>query len=66
MEKRLSIGLEENVIEFLHTCWQRESERISRDESLRASLVAVLTILVSRGSHAAIALNSRVVGSIGG
>jgi hypothetical protein len=59
-------GLEENVIEFLHTCWQRESERISRDESLRASFIAVLTILVSRGSHAAIALNSRVAGSIAG
>ena len=59
-------GLEENVIEFLHTCWQRESERISRDESLRAPFLAVLTILVSRGSHAAIALSSRVVGSVGG
>jgi hypothetical protein len=58
-------GLEENIIEFLHTCWQREGERISRDESLRASFLAVLTILVSRGSHAAIALSSRVVGSIG-
>jgi len=59
-------GLEENVIEFLHTCWQREGERISRDESLRVPFLAVVTILVSRGSHAAIALNSRVVGSIGG
>ncbi|PNE10216.1 MAG: hypothetical protein CR217_15490 [Beijerinckiaceae bacterium] len=58
-------GLEENVIEFLHTCWQREGERIARDESLRASFLAVLTILVARGSHAAIALSSRVVGSIG-
>ena len=57
-------GLEENVIEFLHTCWQREGARIARDESLRVSFLAVLTILVSRGSHAAIALNSRVVGSI--
>jgi hypothetical protein len=59
-------GLEENVIDFLHTCWQRESGIISRDESLRTSFLAVLTILVSRGSHAALALNSRVVGSIGG
>lgn len=58
-------GLEENVIEFLHTCWQREGERIARDDSLRTAFLAVLTILVSRGSHAAIALNSRVVGSIG-
>jgi hypothetical protein len=59
-------GLEENVIEFLHTCWQREGERIARDDSLRTPFLAVLTILVSRGSHAAIALNSRVIGSIGG
>jgi hypothetical protein len=57
-------GLEENVIEFLHTCWQRESARIARDESLRAGFLAVLTILVSRGSHAAIALSNRVIGSI--
>jgi hypothetical protein len=59
-------GLEENVIDFLHTCWQREGGRIARDESLRVAFLAVLTILVSRGSHGAIALNSRVVGSIGG
>ena len=59
-------GLEENVIEFLHTCWQQEGARIARDETLRALFLAVLTILVSRGSHAAIALNARVVGSIGG
>ena len=59
-------GLEENVIEFLHTCWQQEGERISRDEALRTSFLAALTILVSRGSHAAIALSSRVVGSVGG
>jgi hypothetical protein len=58
-------GLEENVIEFLHTCWQREGDRISREELLRTSFLSVLTILASRGSHAAIALNSRVGGSIG-
>jgi hypothetical protein len=57
-------GLEDNVIEFLHVCWQREGARIAQDESLRAAFIAVLTILVSRGSHAAIALNSRVVGSL--
>jgi hypothetical protein len=59
-------GLEENVIEFLHTCWQREGSRIAQDETLRAPFLAALTILVSRGSHAAIALSARVVGSIGG
>jgi hypothetical protein len=40
--------------------------QIAWDESLRTSFVAVLTVLVSRGSHAAIALNSGVAGSIGG
>jgi hypothetical protein len=59
-------GLEDNVIEFLHTCWQRESERISNDPTLREPFVALLAILVSRGGHAAIALRDRVVGSIGG
>jgi hypothetical protein len=49
-------GLEDNVIEFLHTCWQRESERISNDPSLREPFVALLAILVARGGHAAIAL----------
>ena len=59
-------GLEENMIEFLHSCWQQAGASIAGDETLRASFLAVLTILVSRGSHAAIALNARVVGSIGG
>jgi hypothetical protein len=59
-------GLEENVIEFLHTCWQQEGSRIARDETLRGLFLAVLTILVSRGSHAAIALNARIISSIRG
>jgi hypothetical protein len=59
-------GLEENAIEFLHICWQQEGGRIGRDETLRASFLSMLTILVSRNSHAAIALSSRVAGSIGG
>ena len=59
-------GLEENMIEFLHTCWQQEGARIVREENLRALFLAMLTILVARGSHASIELNARVIGSIGG
>ena len=59
-------GLEDNVIEFLHTCWQRASAQIERDETLRSGFLAMLTILVSRGSHAAISLSNRVIGSING
>ena len=59
-------GLEDNIIEFLHTCWQRESAHIKRDETLRTGFLSVLTILVSRGSHAAISLSNRVIGSISG
>jgi alpha-D-ribose 1-methylphosphonate 5-triphosphate synthase subunit PhnL len=57
-------GLEDNVIDFLHTCWQRESAQIMRDSTLKESFLAVLTILVSRGGHAAINLNNRVSGSL--
>jgi hypothetical protein len=57
-------GLEENMIEFLHTCWQQEGTRIAREDSLRALFLAVLATLVARGSHAAIELNARVIGSI--
>jgi hypothetical protein len=57
-------GLEENVIDFLHTCWQRESAQIMRDQTLKEPFLAVLTTLVSRGSHAAINLNDRVSSSL--
>jgi hypothetical protein len=59
-------GLEGNMIEFLHTCWQQEGTRIAREEHLRALFLAMLSTLVARGSHAAIELNARVIGSIGG
>jgi hypothetical protein len=57
-------GLEDNVIDFLHTCWQRESAQIMRDPTLREPFLAVLAILASRGGHAAINLNNRVSGSL--
>jgi hypothetical protein len=57
-------GLKDNVIDFLHTRWQRESAQIMRDSTLKEPFHAVLTILVSRGGHAAINLNDRVSGSL--
>ena len=58
-------GLEESVIAFLHVCWERESLRILEDPALRGHFFALLAILVSRRSHAAIALNDRVAASTG-
>ena len=57
-------GLEETVIEFLHVCWQRESEKIANDPKLKEPFLALLAILTSRGAHAAIALRDRV-GNVG-
>lgn len=54
------------MIEFLHTCWKQEGTRIAREQTLRALFLPMLTTLVARGSHAAIELNARVIGSIGG
>jgi hypothetical protein len=59
-------GLEDNVVEFLHVCWQRESQRISHEPRFREPFLAVLATLVSRGGHPAIALRDRVVGSPAG
>jgi hypothetical protein len=56
-------GLEDNLIAFLHTCWERESRRISSDPSLQSAFLSLLTCSVSRGGHAAIALRDRVVNS---
>jgi hypothetical protein len=56
-------GLEENLIAFLHTCWERERHRISADPALQAAFLSLLACVVSRGGHAAIALRDRVVNS---
>jgi hypothetical protein len=56
-------GLEENLIAFLHVCWDREPRRISGDPSLQDAFLSLLACVVSRGSHAAIALRDRVVNS---
>jgi hypothetical protein len=59
-------GLEENLIAFLHTSWEREHHRISGDPSLQGAFLSLLACVVSRGGHAAIALRDRVVNSAAG
>jgi hypothetical protein len=59
-------GLEENLIAFLHACWEREHHRISGDPSLQGAFLSLLACVVSRGGHAAIALRDRVVNSAAG
>jgi hypothetical protein len=54
-------GLEENLIAFLHTCWEREQSRIAGDPRLQEAFLSLLACVVSRGGHAAIALRDRVV-----
>lgn len=56
-------GLEENLIAFLHACWEREQHRISGDSALQGAFLSLLACVVSRGGHAAIALRDRVVNS---
>lgn len=56
-------GLEENVIELLRVCWQREAQRISDDPVLKEAFLSLLAILASRGSHPALVLRDRVAGS---
>ncbi|MEH2549987.1 hypothetical protein V1283_006632 [Bradyrhizobium sp. AZCC 2262] len=56
-------GLEGNLIAFLRACWERKGEQISVDLDLERDFRALLATVVSRGSHAAIALRDHVVGS---
>jgi hypothetical protein len=54
-------GLEQNLIAFLHACWEREHRRIASDSSLQGAFLSLLARVVSRGGHAAIGLRDRVV-----
>lgn len=56
-------GLDDNLVAFLRMCWERERVRISADTALEREFRALLTTVVSRGSHAAIALRDHVVSS---
>jgi hypothetical protein len=58
-------GMEDSMVDFLEVCWQRESTEISADADLRRTFLGLLSALVSRGGHAAIALRDRVLASLG-
>jgi hypothetical protein len=59
-------GLEEDLIAFLHACWDREHYGISSDPSLQGAFLSLLACVVARGGHAAIALRDRVVNAAAG
>ena len=59
-------GLEDNLVAFLHVCWERQRQKISDDPGLRGAFLSLLACVVSRGSHAAIALRDRVVEAASG
>jgi hypothetical protein len=56
-------GLEANVIGALQACWERHPEEVTADDQLRLAFLGLLTMLASRGSHAASALRDRVLKS---
>jgi hypothetical protein len=58
-------GVEDSLVHFLDVCWQRESAEISADAELRKAFLGLLSTLVSRGGHAAIALRDRFLASLG-
>jgi hypothetical protein len=53
-------GTEENLIDFLSTCWQRDAKKITHNTALRTAFFQTVKILVARSSHAALALQDRV------
>jgi hypothetical protein len=57
--------IEGGVIEYLNACWIREQSAILDNPDLKESFFALLASVVSRGSHAAIALRDRIAGSSG-
>ena len=57
-------GMEDSIVDFLEVCRQRESAEISGNDELREAFLALLSTLVSRGGHAAIALRDRILASL--
>jgi hypothetical protein len=59
-------GLEQNLVSFLHACWEREQARITANPDIERAFNILMTPVVSRGGHAAIALRDHVVRSVAG
>lgn len=57
--------LAEDLVEVLRACWDRDGQRVSGDPQVRDAFLGLLTKLVSRGGHAAFALQERVLNSLG-
>jgi hypothetical protein len=57
-------GLEQNLVSFLHACWEREQARITANPDLERAFNLLMTSVVSRGGHPAIALRDHVVRSV--
>jgi hypothetical protein len=49
-------------IEYLNVCWLREQSVILENSDLKQAFLALVASVVSRGSHAAIALRDRIAG----
>ncbi len=59
-------GLEDALVHVLAECWRRSRGEIANDRELREAFNGLLTLLASRGNHAAMALREQIVNSIGG
>jgi len=57
--------IEGNLIEYLNVCWLRERSAILDNADVKEAFFTLLASVVSRGSHAAIALRDRIAGSAG-
>jgi hypothetical protein len=58
-------GIENGLVEFLEACWKREHAHILSEPETREAYFALLTSVISRGGHAAIALRDRIAASAG-
>jgi hypothetical protein len=57
--------IEDSLIEYLRVCWLHEQSAILDHSNLKEAFFGLLATVVSRGSHAAIALRDRIAGSSG-
>ena len=56
--------VEDHLIGVLQKCWDRYPEAVVADSELRSAFRGLLTVLSSRGSHAALELQNRLLNSI--